>query len=220
MIPYINIHSHKKMVSPDEMAIFNCDYDAAPIPFCSVGVHPWNSVNIHTNPHFIEESAALVAEKAINDDVIAIGEAGLDKLRGADIDVQRKLFVAQVDISEKVRKPLIIHQVKCVDEILEIHKTLRPHQRWIIHGYRNKVEQARQLMNRGIDLSFGRYYSEPSLHLAYECNQLWLETDEADMDIQGHYQAVADELGVDVVELKLKIYERAKRLSSAFCREL
>ncbi len=220
MAPYINIHSHGNLTFPDEIAIVNCDYDTATIPFCSIGVHPWDSVNIHTNPSFINESTAIVAEKATSQDVVAIGEAGIDRLHGADIDVQRNLFVAQIHISEDVCKPLIIHQVKCVDEILNIHRRLQPRQQWIIHGFRNNIEQAIQLLNRGIDLSFGKYYSGPALHLAYEYNQLWLETDDTDMDIHSHYQRVSAELGITLEDLKLKMFERAKQLSSVFCLEL
>lgn len=216
MLPYIDIHSHKPANSPDEIVVFNCDYNSRIIPTCSVGVHPWNSMNVYSDHDFIEKSIERVRTKAAKPEVVAIGEAGLDKLRGADISIQLDLFTKQIEISETTEKPLIIHCVKYVDEILELRRKMRPKQKWILHGYRNKVEQAKTFHSHGIDVSFGKYHNERALHTAYKLGCLWLETDESDLDIRTHYQNVANVLGIDVEELKLNIYNRASWLSSSF----
>jgi len=44
--------------------------------------------------------------------VVAIGEAGFDRLRGGSPAVQREAFVAQSKIAEAVGKPLVLHVVK------------------------------------------------------------------------------------------------------------
>ena len=243
-VPFINIHCHLVGEKPDEivdfrpevtekagsapwpkhaeagvMSVINCDFDEPLQPLSSVGVHPWHSAEAGIVHHFIEESVALVAQKGTDPRVVAIGEAGLDRLRGAGLDQQRRLFEMQVEISEQVGKPMIIHVVRFTDEIVQIRKRMHPRQAWIIHGFRGKPSTAVQLMSHGLDLSFGPFFNAQSLHEAYRQNRLWLETDEACTDIISHYTSVAKALGVDVEALKATIYERATLLSSAFRQE-
>lgn len=240
-VPFINIHCHKIGEKPDEiatlrpegaetdggpyrswhagrevMAVVNCNFDEPLQPLSSVGVHPWRSAEAGISPLFIEKSVALTAQKSTDPRVVAIGEAGLDRLRGAGPDQQRQLFEMQVEISEQVGKPMIIHMVRFADEIAQIRKKMRPRQAWIIHGFRGKPALASQLMSHGFDLSFGPLFNPQSLHEAFGHNRLWLETDEANIDIINHYTTVAHMLGVDIETLKAKIYERATQLSSAF----
>ena len=51
---------------------------------------------------------------------------------------------------------------------------------------------------------------------AYEANALWLETDMSGESIVDVYQTASEVLSVSLEELKLNIYQRAVRLSSAF----
>ncbi len=212
MIPYIDIHTHKHPENPDEMAIISLDVEAEPLPMCSIGIHPWRTQEANKTPHFIEKSLQLLASKATDPRVMAIGEAGMDKMQGADPEVQRNLFERQALIAEQVGKPLVIHVVKFVDEIVEIHKKLKPTNRWIIHGFRGKPMQAQTFIDRGIDLSFGQHYNPQSLIMAYESHRLWLETDQSDMTITSHYQSVSHHLGLTPDDLKLTIYHQASSL--------
>lgn len=219
MIPYIDIHTHNRTVSCDVKAVFNRDYDEETVPFCSIGIHPYLSVRALSSPDFIDRSIAQLRRKATSDEVIAIGEAGLDSTRGADMDTQTELFRRQVEVAEEVGKPLVIHCVRQYDEIIRVQRRLKPVQTWIVHGFRKNGQTARQLIGQGMELSFGNRYNAEALQLAYSSGHLWLETDESGMDIRDHYGNVAAVLGVSVEELKLRIYSQAVRLSSAFLRE-
>ena len=64
-----------------------------------------------------------------------------------------------------IHKPLIIHQVKALQEILYLKKKFHPAQPWLIHGFRGKPELAQQLLATGIDLSFGVHYNEEAYAL-------------------------------------------------------
>ena len=44
--------------------------------------------------------------------VVAVGEVGLDALRGASLALQEFVFRRQVEISEAVGKPLVLHVVR------------------------------------------------------------------------------------------------------------
>lgn len=127
--------------------------------YYSVGIHPWDT-SACTN-----DDLKKVHHAASLPNVIAIGEAGLDALRGAPLDVQEDIFRDQVRISEEVGKPLIIHAVRTLQRIIELRKELHPTQRWIIHGYRGGPELTRSLLRAGIDLSYGNRYNPESFEL-------------------------------------------------------
>lgn len=219
MIPYIDIHTHHNQSAADVIAVKNFDFDATPIGLSSVGVHPWQSVTINTDADFINHSMMKVETKCMMPQVVMIGETGLDALRGADMDTQKALFLRHIALSEQLGKPLIIHCVKTVEEVVAIHKQQRPTQLWLIHGYRKNALLAKQFLQQGIALSFGPRYDAEAMKAAYEANALWLETDESDVAITDLYQEAAEALALPVEELKLNIYQRAVRLSSLFRSE-
>ena len=95
----------------------------------SVGIHPWDT----TAPAAADFDT--VARLASLPQVVAIGETGLDRLRGADIATQELLFEQHIQLSETLRKPLIIHCVKAWDILLELHRRHRPSMPWGGSGY-------------------------------------------------------------------------------------
>lgn len=219
MIPYIDIHTHCRCVHEDVKAVINRNYDEEVVSPCSIGIHPYLSLHALSRPDFIDRSIAKLKDKAWDDGVVAIGEAGLDSLRGADIDTQIRLFRMQAAIAEEVKKPLVIHCVKQFDEIIRLKRQMRPTQTWIMHGYRKNEQMARQLIDQGLELSFGSHYNVQALQYASSTGHLWLETDDSDMDIREHYSNVASLLDITTDELKLTIYNQAVRLSSVFLQE-
>ncbi len=216
MIPYINIHTHRKPVSSDELGVVNCSYDDEVIDCCSVGIHPYLSVYATDDKGFIDKGMQEVERKSLLPEVVAIGESGLDAMRGASLNIQMDLFKRQIVVAEESGKFLIIHCVKRYDEVIQLKKQMRPRQKWILHGFRKGQYLAGQLIKQGIDLSFGHHYDEDAVKLAYDAGCLWLETDEMEMDIKEHYNEIAMVLGVSVNELKLNVIGRASRLSSKF----
>ena len=72
--------------------------------FASVGRHPNGADG------FDNEAAAAIAELSDSDEVVAIGETGLDFYRDrAEPDEQRRAFVAQIAIARETGKPVVIH---------------------------------------------------------------------------------------------------------------
>ena len=126
----------------------------------SVGAHPWWTADAAWED--LKEGFYLWAQ---HPQVGRFGECGLDKLKGGTIEVQERGFGAQVEHSERLEKPLTIHCVKAFARLLSLYKQLRPKQRWVIHGFRGKPEQAQQLLAAGFDLSFGEHYNEAAFAL-------------------------------------------------------
>ena len=125
----------------------------------------------------IDNAISEIACKAENDNIVAIGECGIDMLRGANKELQEYAFRRQIELSEKLKLPLIIHMVKTSADIIRLKKELKPEQLWVIHGFRGKPELARQLTQHGIGLSFGKLYNKQSFDIVDE-NLKFHETDE------------------------------------------
>ena len=83
----------------------------------SVGVHPWDAGSFDLR---------ALEEAARHDCVKAIGETGLDTLRGPSLDIQESVFREHVRLSEMFGKPLIIHCVKAFDRLMALKKEIKP----------------------------------------------------------------------------------------------
>lgn len=127
-------------------------YPGDPMPagyIYSVGIHPWHTLD--ATPQQWE----LLDSLASRPDVVAIGETGLDKLSSVPLDVQMHAFRHHISLSERLAKPLIIHDVRAHQEIIALHSSIRPSQTWIIHGFRGKPQLAQIFLDHGFYLSLG-----------------------------------------------------------------
>jgi TatD DNase family protein len=165
------------------------------------GIHPW-FLNEDNHKQLI-----ISVENSINHpDVIAVGEAGFDRLRGPSIELQRTTFEEQVAISEATGKPVIIHCVRAWDELLSVKKKLKPKMPWLVHGFRGNVELAAQLLSKGVYLSFWFDFvlrsESRDLLRRLPADRIFLETDGAEVDIRTVYNKVASDLKISVDKLK------------------
>jgi len=82
----------------------------------SVGIHP--NTELIKEP-VIEEILAL----ASRDEVVAIGETGLDYFRSeGDLSWQRARFRTHINVAKELDKPLIIHTRESKDDVIRILK--------------------------------------------------------------------------------------------------
>jgi TatD DNase family protein len=177
----------------------------------TIGIHPW-FLTTETFEYQIE----MVNQFANHQNIIAIGEAGFDRLKGPDPLLQRIAFEEQVKIADKVSKPLFIHCVRAWDELLSEHKRLRPVTPWIIHGFRGKRELARQLISKKMYLSFWFDFvlkpDSTSLLQSLPKDIFFLETDGSGIKIETLYKKVADDLNLDKKTIKSMFYSNFKKL--------
>lgn len=217
---YYNIHSHRFCNDPEVVTVLNTIVGRAdvkpswsgPEELSSSSPLIWRSCGIH--PWYISDVAAQLTElksKAVLPEVVAIGEAGLDKVTGASGMLQEKVFVEQVFLAEELKKPLVIHCVKAWQELMQIKKRTHPGMPWIIHGFRGKGELAIQLIREGYFLSFGHYFHPEAVRAAWP-DRLLAETDEGDPDIRSVYQRLADGLEIPVTKLGLQLAGNVRML--------
>lgn len=148
---YSDIHSHDLSQALTGRTVVNITPDDTMLPggTYSVGIHPWST----DRPVSLGTLRRLVA-MAHDPRVVAIGEAGFDRLRGGDIASQTSFFRFQARLAARLDKPLIIHCVRAYDLLLAEAKRFQPAQgMWIVHGFNRNEALARQLLDAGIDLS-------------------------------------------------------------------
>jgi TatD DNase family protein len=212
---YIDIHTHGGKPAIGIFVIENLMAHEGILPVnikgtaFSFGIHPW-----FLNEKNHKKLISSVKESVSNPDLIAIGEAGFDKLRGPYPELQRKVFEAQIAIAEEHQKPLIIHCVRAWDELLAEHKRFHPKMPWLVHGFRGNVELATQLLSKGMYLSFWYDFvirpESAKLLKSLAADRIFLETDGAEVDIRDIYEKVANDLGLPVDELRTRILSNFK----------
>lgn len=155
--------------------------DGAPGAF-SVGIHPWATAALSAQALAAQLSDVEMLARC--ERVVAIGEAGFDRLRGGSRAVQREAFLAQAKIAEAVGKPLVLHVVKDIDDVLAARRGLRAGVPWIWHGFRGNALQAAQIMRSypGIYLSFGEKFNKAA-PAAVVPSCLLVETDESALPV-------------------------------------
>lgn len=167
-----DIHTHLLPQDPGTalVCIGNGPLPADQGHWFSVGLHPWDVTGDD------EKILQSIGEMAKNPQVLAIGECGFDTLKGPAHDLQEPAFIRQVEISERVRKPMILHVVRDFDSVIRLRKQLKPTQSWLIHGFRGGPQQADQLHTHGIQVSLG-LKANPQTLQQIPSDRLILETD-------------------------------------------
>ncbi len=173
----IDIHTHDSQRGNHAIINIAPTGEILPNNNYSMGIHPWDVAET------TENDLCLLKERSAHHQVVAIGETGLDVLKGGDLDKQINLFKYHIEVSELYQKPLIIHAVKTFQQIILIHRTSQPTVPWIIHGFRGNAELAQQLLKHGFYLSFGERFN-PAAVMVVPTTRLLIETDESRIPIE------------------------------------
>jgi TatD DNase family protein len=87
---------------------------------CTAGVHP------HYAAEFDEPQVAQLLELAVLDEVVAVGECGLDYFRNfSPPDAQRRAFERQLSIAAQLGKPVFLHQRDAHRDFVSMLRTVR-----------------------------------------------------------------------------------------------
>ena len=111
--------------------------------YTSLEFHPW---------HLPETVSALPETFDDLNNFTALGEIGLDRLRGPALSVQQQYLIMLLQLASDCRKPVIIHCVRAFPELFAILKNFSLP--WAIHGFRGKVELLEEIWERGGIVSF------------------------------------------------------------------
>lgn len=178
-----NLHSSDGIVSLEPKDFFHI----RPEGHYSVGIHPWRA-DIAT-----EEDWYALQKLAEKDEVLMIGECGLDRLCQVPFDIQMSWFRKQIELSESMKMPLLIHCVKSAGDVIGLKKEYKPRQNWIIHGFRGKPQLASELLRHGMFMSVGEKFNTDVLETIPR-DRLLVETDESTLSIDEISRRVGDHI--------------------------
>ena len=214
--PFIDIHTHKPISGDNLLQIVNLNLETlCPEQGCySYGIHPWDLDNADFQ---LEKAFALLEEKLQLPQVVALGEAGLDKMHKDSFKQQIILFERQIELSETLQKPMILHDVRSHNEIIALRKKHKAKQPWILHGFNGTAQDIRQFTGQGLYLSVGEsvLHSKRKIHNSFkyiDLDHLFLETDLAEIGIEKVYETAAILLKIDLLELQTRIFANFARL--------
>ena len=206
----IDIHTHRPASVPGE-AIVCCPPEAFKPQegnWYSIGIHPW----LLEGSDWKEAAYKAHFESQVSHpQVLAVGEAGLDKCITTPLESQMDALRYQARVAEDTGKPLVLHLVKATAELLALRHELKPRVPWIIHGFRGKAQLAEDLARHGMYLSFGaRYQAEALRHTP--ADRLFLETDESDVLVTDLYRQAARLCGMTCDELTETVARNVRRV--------
>lgn len=200
---YFNLHTHQFSNRSEVLELVNQypqEFDPK-IPFYSIGIHP-----LFIDENRLESDLFIVDEKLSLVECLAVGECGLDKRSETLFELQQTVFEKQLAMAEKHQKPVVIHCVAAFQELIEIKKRLKIKVPMIIHGFSKKAELAKQLIDNGFYLSFGKNLLRnpelKSVFLSIPNDRFLLETDTIEEGIQEVYALVAKYKELELIELQ------------------
>ncbi len=157
-----------------------------PLPFVLVpafGVHPWHARHLPADWFETLESYLDLSPVAV------IGEIGLDGvLDGVPIELQEQVLVRQLELAERVRRPVVLHGARIWGRLVDV---LKPYARrmpgFVVHGFGGSGEILKQILNMGGYVSLAGSVCNPKAEkiraAAREIpdSQILIETDTPDL---------------------------------------
>ena len=203
---FFNLHTHKFSDNAAILELVNqypWEFDNA-IPSYSIGIHPW-----YIDENRLESDLKIIDEKLHLKQCLALGECGLDKRIEIPLSIQIEVFEKQIILAEKYQKPLILHLVGAFQELIEIKNRLNISVPIIIHGFSKNEQIAKQLIDNGFYLSFGKYLlRNPELELVFISipnDKFFLETDTIEDTLEDVYELATKYKKITLGELQKQI---------------
>lgn len=194
--------------------------------YASAGVHPNDATTWNDDTH------TQVDELLKSDEVVAVGESGLDFHRDhTPQDVQRAAFRDHIELARSHDKPLVIHTRSSTTAAIEELESADPPAKLIFHCWSGDSREMRRALELGAHVSFAGNVSFKSAgdlrDAAREvpADRLLVETDSPFLAPVPHRgkpnepalvafvgQAVANARGEDASDVARRTTENARRL--------
>lgn len=155
-------------------------FPALPI---SLGIHPW----------FADEPLDTLASLVERMNPTAIGECGLDFAPDDNLpskEVQVGAFEWQLDLAQRIRKPLTVHSRRAVPQVYELTSAF-PGAVGILHAFGGSYEQAMGFVDKGWLIGIGGAVTRPGARRVHRLarqlplHALALETDAPAIGLDG-----------------------------------
>lgn len=171
----------------------------------SFGFHPWYLEDLD-----LDEAEYLLRMISSSQCCRAIGETGLDGVRGVNQALQLAFFRIHCSVASSAKKPLVIHCVRKHQEVINEIRASRFGGGVMVHGFSSRWAVASMWLASGAMLSFGEALISGSNALKeafIKCpiERLLLETDDSTVEIAAIYRQAAMLRSVDLEELRAQV---------------
>lgn len=188
--PLVNMHTHHPTGSGIELR--------------TAGIHPWDA-----------EGRNAVELLPLSPDVQAIGETGLDFVRGASPSEQVRVLREQLALAAEKGLPVVLHCVRAFEPLMTELRG-RDLRAVLFHGFIGSPEQARRALEQGYYLSFGEraFHSPKTLEALRQAplDRIFCETDESDTPIAEIYRLTAEAKGLGMEVLAQALWNNYRRI--------
>ena len=162
------------------------------------------------------EKINVLQKLVTRESCLFIGETGLDKFK-ENLPLQEEYFRRHIEISEKLKKPLIIHSVRTTEKVLTLKKEMKAKQPWIFHDFNGNEQIIKRLVKDNCYLSLGKNFLKESSKIrkatdSVPLQSLFFETDEMKIRISEIYQTFATLRKIELNELTQQIRTNFKSL--------
>ena len=191
---YLNAHSHRKALKKDEIVCRNAFHFlnadsirqlAYPV---SVGIHPWHSSECGEN------SESKLSELLHLPNVLALGEAGLDRVNGPLMQIQLECWEMQFQLAHRLKMPIIVHCARAWQDIFPFCKCSEVP--ILLHDFRGNEQILQQFLPlEMVYFSFGnsliKTKSTEFVFKKIPSNRLLLESDASAIQIEDVFKKAA-----------------------------
>lgn len=212
---FYNIHTHRR-----SMIGVTGIRNAFTVPmtqskyFFSSGIHPWYIESNHCYLNSLEQLKLNVKLK----NCLAVGEFGLDKLKGPSMLTQINCFKNQLEIAHAFKKPVILHTVRAYQETYGLIKDCTVPV--IMHDFKANIHLFKQFLELPfVYFSFGlRMAKQPDtvkeIYNYLPIDRLFFETDNKNISIEKLYNVFAELFGAEVNSLLVQTETNFKKVFS------
>lgn len=147
---YCDFHTHDASCAADTLKLVSVPQLPAERPpgvFYALELHPW----------YLPETFGGLPEAFVRaaPDADALGEVGLDRLRGPSLDVQRAYLRAVLELAAELGKPVVFHCVRAFPELLAECRAF-PSVPKLLHGFQGNEARRAMLADAGFLLTSSR----------------------------------------------------------------
>lgn len=123
-----------------------------------VGISPNDVPKSLSEVDLLIEEIENIIKQDKNNKIVAIGEIGLDYYWNKENkDIQREVFIKQIELANKYNKPIVIHTREAVDDTLKILRENSVNNKGVFHC----CPLNRELVKQGLDLGFYISFAGP-----------------------------------------------------------
>jgi TatD DNase family protein len=213
---YLDVHTHNKHASWWHLYSVLLGKELVEQAVATVGIHPW-----YISDNWSEELELFKAE--VHAGAIlpwGIGECGLDVVCDTQLDLQKKVFDAQVALAGELNVPVVLHCVKAYQEVYDRIVANDSVPSWIFHWFSGSIKDLEQLLSFNTFFSFGKDIvsgNKKRIAVLKVCplDRMLFETDDWDGEISEVYKVASELLGVDETYLIERIYKNVVKAMSA-----